>query len=342
MSGPLYLCRLVVYRLNCTKLRRLPAHCGLASQSGRCLPGDSAGLVSHGRDQHYHEFCRGRGADSSDLGSAATEKDKNYTDNSIWAWILVSDNTPWPHAGLLEHATDTQLIKARDPFYSTGAVAIARILTAKRSALSLDVTWDSVPVTYYSVIEVNVGIICACVITLRPLLTDIFPSLIKSSYGGHGDAAYYARERNNGTIHKTKKSSRETMTHADHGIYGLADLEVNRVLNGSQEGLTSAAPFEPAHFNTHRDNMPVGCPRMLTSITSGGKMPSRKLGEPLLPVHRIRTRSGDIMITRETTIREETVDPSTLGPMSPAEKDDQSWFTESSTRETQHPDSSSS
>lgn len=210
-------------------------------------------------------------------------------------------------------------------------MAIARILTVQKSALSVDVTWDSSPVLYHSVIEVNVGIICACVITLRPLLNDIFPSLIKSSYGGHGDAAYYTRDRNTGTVPGTKKSSRETMTHADHGIYGLADLEVNQVLNGSQEGLTSAAYFEPAHFNNPRDNMPIsGLPRMSTSITGGGKPTARKGGEPLVPVHKIRTRSGDIMITRETTIREETRAGAVVPP-SPAEKDDQSWLTESST-----------
>lgn len=233
--------------------------------------------------------------------------------------------------------------------YSTGAVAIARILTIRKSALSLDVSWDSSPVSYYSVIEVNVGIICACVITLRPLLTDIFPSLIKSSYGGHGDAAYYCtRDRGNlstmpGTA-GTKKSSRETMTHADHGIYGLADLEVNQVLNGSQEGLTSSpgnpgAYFEPAHFNNPRENVPLPFTRMSTSITSGGKLPSRKIGEPLIPVHKIRTRSGDIMITRETTIREETMP----GPHSPVvEKDDHSWLTESTSKDTHRPVSSHS
>lgn len=220
-------------------------------------------------------------------------------------------------------------------------MAIARILTIKKSALSLDTTWDSAPVTYYSVIEVNLGIICACIITLRPLLTDMFPSLIKSSYGGHGDAAYYTRDRNaTTTVPGTKKSSRETMTHADHGIYGLADLEVNQVLNGSQEGLTSGAYFEPAHFNTARDNtLPVKFSRMSTSITSGGKLPSRKVGEPLLPVHKIRTRSGEIMITRETTIREETMGPNG----SIEEKEDHgSWLTQTSTGETDPPHSPSS
>lgn len=288
---------------------------------------------------------------------------------------------------------------------SAGAVAIARVLGIKKSALSLDTTWDSSPVAYLSVIEVNVGIICACVITLRPLLTDMFPSLIKSSYGADACGYYAPGDRNNhvntGTVPGTaggggggssskhgKKSSRETMmTHADHGIYGLADLEANQVLNGSQEGLTTSAAaagaasssfFEhlhlhqnpqPAHFPTpprgQVDNsnnnsstaaaaaggiikkMPAHFSRMSTSITSGGAFPGTTRGgaalggEPLgSPVHKIRTRSGDIMITRETTIREETVE---LPPASPGqlqavvEKDDHSsWLSESSVASQDH------
>lgn len=206
---------------------------------------------------------------------------------------------------------------------------------------------------YFSVIEVSVGIICACVITLRPLLTDMFPSLIKSSYGGHADAGYYPRTHHHqggplpgGGGHHGKKSSRETMmTHADHGIYGLADLEANQVLNGSQEGLTTSAAafFEPAaHFNNtpprETNKLPVNFSRMSTSITSGGKFPARTIGDPLSPVHKIRTRSGDIMITRETTIREETVVPAS--PV--VDKDDHSsWLSESSTRETNNTPGSS-
>lgn len=273
---------------------------------------------------------------------------------------------------------------------SAGAVAIARVLGIKKSALSPDTTWDSSPVAYLSVIEVNVGIICACVITLRPLLTDMFPSLIKSSYGADA-CGYYARDRCNNVTGSAmpgtagggggsgnsskhgKKSSRETMmTHADHGIYGLADLEANQVLNGSQEGLTTSAAgvasasfFEhlhmhpqPAHFPTppqgvDNNNNAGGIKkmphfsRMSTSITSGGAFPGPTRGgaalggEPLSsPVHKIRTRSGDIMITRETTIREETVE---LPPASPGqlqavvEKDDHSsWLSESSVASQDH------
>lgn len=138
------------------------------------------------------------------------------------------------------------------------------------------------------------------------------------------------------TMPGTKKSSRDTMTHADHGIYGLADLEVNQVLNGSQEGLTSKAYFEPAQFAAHQ----LPGPRMSTSITGGGRLPMRQFGDRT-PATRIQTRSGDIMVTRETTIEEETRAVSPTSPASPTsqasptsprrgEKEDRSWLVRSS------------
>lgn len=194
---------------------------------------------------------------------------------------------------------------------STGIVAIARILTVKSAALSLDVSWDSSPTSYFSVIEVNVGIVCACMITLRPLFAHMFPSWVKPSY------AYTGYYQDAPARPGTKKSHRDTMTHAAHGIYGLADLEVNQVLNGSQELLTTPNFFEPAHFHDHH-----AMPRMSTSITSGGRAQSKVPGDTA-PITRVQTRPGDIMVTRETTIMEEK---RTVSPVSPRhEKDDRSW-----------------
>ncbi|KAK0744307.1 hypothetical protein B0T21DRAFT_428594 [Apiosordaria backusii] len=52
-------------------------------------------------------------------------------------------------------------------------VAILRLQVLQLSASSLDRTWDSYFSAIYGVIESNVGIICACVVTLRPLIRKI-------------------------------------------------------------------------------------------------------------------------------------------------------------------------
>ncbi|EJT79447.1 hypothetical protein GGTG_04531 [Gaeumannomyces tritici R3-111a-1] len=44
-----------------------------------------------------------------------------------------------------------------------------RISVIYRSTTSADKTWDAVPSGLYAIIEINVGIACSCVVTLRPL-----------------------------------------------------------------------------------------------------------------------------------------------------------------------------
>ncbi|KAF3769728.1 hypothetical protein M406DRAFT_233108, partial [Cryphonectria parasitica EP155] len=55
-------------------------------------------------------------------------------------------------------------------FGITTIVAIARIFMVKGASFSIDISWGYSAFAYLSVIEVNMGIICACVILLRPLL----------------------------------------------------------------------------------------------------------------------------------------------------------------------------
>jgi len=48
-------------------------------------------------------------------------------------------------------------------------VSILRLLTVRQSTQSTDGTWDKVPSSVYGAIEPNLGILCACLVTLRPL-----------------------------------------------------------------------------------------------------------------------------------------------------------------------------
>ena len=52
-------------------------------------------------------------------------------------------------------------------------------------------TWDNVPVGYWSTVEVDVGVICACLPAIRSLLRRALPSV----FGGtsHGAAAGYSK-----------------------------------------------------------------------------------------------------------------------------------------------------
>ncbi|KAL8409585.1 hypothetical protein RB594_007870 [Gaeumannomyces avenae] len=76
-------------------------------------------------------------------------------------FILRHLTIPWPQRILLGF------------IISLGAtaciVSILRLQVIYRSTTSTDKTWDAVPSGLYAIIEINVGIACSCVVTLRPL-----------------------------------------------------------------------------------------------------------------------------------------------------------------------------
>ena len=45
------------------------------------------------------------------------------------------------------------------------------------SSNAVDVTWDWTTSAYWTTVEINFAIICACVMTLKPLIVKFFPGL---------------------------------------------------------------------------------------------------------------------------------------------------------------------
>src|SRR4051812_5240184 len=66
-------------------------------------------------------------------------------------------------------------------------------------ANSTNISWDYTPIGYWSTIEVHLGIICACLPTIRALILRIFPSLKERS-------KHYTSSRG-ATTHLTASSS---------------------------------------------------------------------------------------------------------------------------------------
>ncbi|KAL4759500.1 uncharacterized protein BDW70DRAFT_161601 [Aspergillus foveolatus] len=58
--------------------------------------------------------------------------------------------------------------------------SICRLISLKRIADSSDPTYDNVGAATWSAVECNVGIVCACLPTLRPLLSRMIPQLLSS------------------------------------------------------------------------------------------------------------------------------------------------------------------
>ena len=76
-------------------------------------------------------------------------------------------------------------------------ISIVRLHSLQVSTTSKDPTYDNAPVATFSMVELNVALISACLPTLRPLLAGWINGLNGSS-GGHGSSS----RMNNSRSHK--------------------------------------------------------------------------------------------------------------------------------------------
>ncbi|KAK2627361.1 hypothetical protein QTJ16_003327 [Diplocarpon rosae] len=70
-------------------------------------------------------------------------------------------------------------------------VSIIRLHSLVHFQNSRNPTWDNLSVSIWSTIEINVGLICACMPTLRLLLVHLFPNIMASQNQSGSKNAYY-------------------------------------------------------------------------------------------------------------------------------------------------------
>ncbi|KAM0282380.1 hypothetical protein ACHAQH_003060 [Verticillium albo-atrum] len=101
-------------------------------------------------------------------------------------------------------------------------VSILRLQTLVAFAKTRNPTWDQFDVACWSTIEINVGIMCACMPALRLILVRFFPRILGSTRRGTSDMArYYVKSgsntgngvrRNFGTESHARSSNRDRDT----------------------------------------------------------------------------------------------------------------------------------
>jgi hypothetical protein len=75
------------------------------------------------------------------------------------------------------------LICPANSYVSAAIASVCRLYALYFISVSSDITWDSPGAVYWSAIELNVGILCASLPTLRPFLARIRPNAFSSSVG---------------------------------------------------------------------------------------------------------------------------------------------------------------
>ncbi|PLN79582.1 integral membrane protein [Aspergillus taichungensis] len=90
---------------------------------------------------------------------------------------------PIPKVASLQATTSTkvQVIAMFSMGFVITGVSIYRLVRLKVFALSINPTWDNAASCYWSVVEVDVGVLCLCMPATRSLLGRMFPNVFGSS-----------------------------------------------------------------------------------------------------------------------------------------------------------------
>ena len=114
---------------------------------------------------------------------------------------------------------------------------------------------DNVGAASWSAIECNTGIICACLPSLRPLVTRMFPHLIPS---GHSDPNGYGgnNSRSNNTLERSTGGRADYGLHSFSGKSGdtdsdkLGGIKVTQVLAQESVGIEDSSSERKLVFNS--------------------------------------------------------------------------------------------
>ncbi len=150
--------------------------------------------------------------------------------------------------------------------HSTCIISIVRLFTLKSAVVSADSTWDNAPTSWWTVVELNCGIICASGATLRPMLRHIIPGLGQDHTEGY--------RQQNSTPHVPLSSSAARAKAAaaaappgDFADYALRHIE-SADSSSSPDPWAKESKYETADYARH-----PGKVNKLTTAIYGGRHP---------------------------------------------------------------------
>ncbi len=122
-------------------------------------------------------------------------------------------------------------------------ISIVRFKSLYDISISQDVSWDNVPIADWTAVECNIGIMCACLPTLKPLLSRFLPFLMHSGPGGSDSANELSQHQPFGRSTKTRTDKHAVLTAASGpgfamGRMGLFPAPAKTVPRPSQRKLS--------------------------------------------------------------------------------------------------------
>ncbi|KAF2466018.1 uncharacterized protein BDR25DRAFT_238612 [Lindgomyces ingoldianus] len=114
-------------------------------------------------------------------------------------------------------------------------ISLVRLSTLHKGINTTDPMWDNAPTAYWSVVELNCGILCACLPTLRPLISKIVPRFLSTK---NGTCSTTRISHQLSTLQKKSRAEAEM----DDRIYIQKEVE----LHSTTELRTNAAGYPPS------------------------------------------------------------------------------------------------
>ncbi|RDW91582.1 hypothetical protein BP5796_02747 [Coleophoma crateriformis] len=102
-------------------------------------------------------------------------------------------------------------------------ISIMRLDSLLAFGSSTNITWVYVPVSYWTTIEIYVGIICVCMPAIQPLLKKVFPGILSlgttqnTSHGSKGLSSVNSKFSSKPHVHRL--GHRELHSHDDLGTF---------------------------------------------------------------------------------------------------------------------------
>ncbi|KAJ1323237.1 hypothetical protein MN608_11383 [Microdochium nivale] len=72
-------------------------------------------------------------------------------------------------------------------------VGILRIYYLSQLSVGGDFLWNGIPIWICSTLEVNLGVVCACLTSVKPVMAILFPKIFGSSQKSHSNSRSYAQ-----------------------------------------------------------------------------------------------------------------------------------------------------
>ena len=134
-------------------------------------------------------------------------------------------------------------------------VGMLRLHGLYQASISTDITYDNVSAATWSSVELNVGIMCACVPAMKPVISTFFPRLLSTTARRTNSnpftnphsrtTAYY--QRHDSVVELSHPHSRQPQTESDESLsFDTATAEAQNNIHVKTEW--SVEEHENAHM----------------------------------------------------------------------------------------------